>query len=967
MITKRGIVVLSLLCALFLLINSAAAAQAPANLTVNYVDTTNFPEVRMYVSVTDAQKNPVLSLDRGNFTLIEGGTSVPVDSLSNQLDQMFVVMMLDTTGSMMDPDPAGNVPMTILKRAAVAFVSQMDPQDLVSVYSFNEKPGLRCNFTTDRKQVTDCINGINAESKWTALWDSASAAVDKVAEIPRGRRAVVLFTDGTDNYSKLKSDDVVKKASDLGIPIYTIAAGADINAKDLARVSQLTNGQSLTSNLSADIPKLFTTLSGQLKNQYKLVYTSIAPEGRADLNIKVNVKGSVQQTSLVYPVPAVQTTIPLVVPLVDASQFPDVKSYVSVPQLPAGVPITPTVANFFLQEDGSRVTPTKFDLERRGALIQFVLDTSVDLTQKGATQQQIWTEESQALLALTDTDKWLDKKGSADLVSVVASQNDPDHPNVTFTKDYQLLHNFAYIDKVPISGTLPFDQLLVQGINALAQKGANDPRRRLMVVFSNGIPPTTDVNKLQTLPDLARQNDVAVFVVYFGASEQPATAANLRRTATLANWRYYWYTSTGAMESVFQQIYNFGFQYVLTYRSKAAASGNHTLRAAVRAGEESKIEVYNSGQYSVTLAPPRIQVTVPEGGLVRHGNEWNSVVTDTVPAAVPVAFTMDWPDSHKRQITRLSYAVDDGVEQIVENPPATGGTVSVDVDVKGLGDGPHTLDAYLTDELGLRGQVEDVVIPIRIVLPEPPLIERLRQTLARVGPPGALIISLLLLIAAIYIYRKRPAVVMSTLGTLGRSVKVATDFFVRPKAGERKPAKAYLMPLNGADANQEPIAIRAETTRLGRDDSWANIVLQDTSVSRLHAKIVEEQDGGFKVYDEGSKSGTYVNEEEVGIKGTWLRDGDVVALGRDEFQFKLEIGPKEATEIYERVSRNRPAKETTEVPTPAKEKTDVQTRTEVKDKTDIQTKTAKDETNIPDQPSRRLRSVFDKDGDGKKS
>jgi pSer/pThr/pTyr-binding forkhead associated (FHA) protein len=109
------------------------------------------------------------------------------------------------------------------------------------------------------------------------------------------------------------------------------------------------------------------------------------------------------------------------------------------------------------------------------------------------------------------------------------------------------------------------------------------------------------------------------------------------------------------------------------------------------------------------------------------------------------------------------------------------------------------------------------------------------------------------------------------------------------------------------------------------------------------------------------------------MNGQWLRDGDTVAFGRDEFQFKMKLGPKEATAIFERMSRQVSAKEDTvgkgepvrdatepkmslsakeetegRTPRAAKEQTDAQTPRSAKEETDVkQPPPAKEETDVP--------------------
>jgi hypothetical protein len=150
----------------------------------------------------------------------------------------------------------------------------------------------------------------------------------------------------------------------------------------------------------------------------------------------------------------------------------------------------------------------------------------------------------------------------------------------------------------------------------------------------------------------------------------------------------------------------------------------------------------------------------------------------------------------------------------------------------------------------------------------------------------AVVIALVALILVIILLRRPPRVVSSMVN----KVKEMTEpfFLERDQVRGSQPAKAILEVLEGDDSHREPIEIVGENTRLGRDEALAQIVLDDRSVSRLHARITEEEPGHFVLYDEGSTSGSYVNYEPVGIKGQWLQHDDVVNLGRVKLRFKLK-------------------------------------------------------------------------------
>jgi len=97
----------------------------------------------------------------------------------------------------------------------------------------------------------------------------------------------------------------------------------------------------------------------------------------------------------------------------------------------------------------------------------------------------------------------------------------------------------------------------------------------------------------------------------------------------------------------------------------------------------------------------------------------------------------------------------------------------------------------------------------------------------------------------------------------------------------KKPEKlAWLVQGSGPRAGRE-YALGHETN-IGRDASTNDIVIDDGSVSRQHARIRLE-DGRFMLYDLASSNRTYVNDQE--IQKQPLLDGDTIRFGRAEFIF----------------------------------------------------------------------------------
>jgi|GEM_PF-2193695 len=80
-----------------------------------------------------------------------------------------------------------------------------------------------------------------------------------------------------------------------------------------------------------------------------------------------------------------------------------------------------------------------------------------------------------------------------------------------------------------------------------------------------------------------------------------------------------------------------------------------------------------------------------------------------------------------------------------------------------------------------------------------------------------------------------------------------------------------------------------DQTRLGRDPNLSDIVFEDDSVSRLHARIVREA-SGFRVYDEGSTNGSYINSQRVSIsEEAALSNEDILRVGETCLRFEYGL------------------------------------------------------------------------------
>src|SRR5205085_4759550 len=159
------------------------------------------------VVVRDRAGRPVMNLRAENFTIYEDNQPQRVATFATADAPFEVALLLDTSGST-------RADVTLIRRAANAFIEALRPGDRVAVLSFNtsaegtEKLAtveVQSYLTDDREALRGAVENIGA-SNGTPYYDALERVAKDIFRDPpkaelRGRRALVALTDGVDSTS----------------------------------------------------------------------------------------------------------------------------------------------------------------------------------------------------------------------------------------------------------------------------------------------------------------------------------------------------------------------------------------------------------------------------------------------------------------------------------------------------------------------------------------------------------------------------------------------------------------------------------------------------------------------------------------------------------------------------------------------------------------------------------------------
>jgi Ca-activated chloride channel family protein len=227
--------------------------------------------VELYATVTDHRGRPVDGLTREDFRVYEDGSEQTVRRFERVENlPIYAGVLLDTSGSMTDH-------LDTAVQAALGFFNKViQSKDRAAVITFNGETNLAVRFTNDREVLAGGLSGLRADGS-TALYDSIIYALYYFGGV-RGKRAVVLLTDGRDEGSKYRFRDALEYAKHSGIAFYTIGLGLTAKEPDirlkLAQLATETGGRSFFIERAAELAGTYSDIETELRSQYLLAYQS---------------------------------------------------------------------------------------------------------------------------------------------------------------------------------------------------------------------------------------------------------------------------------------------------------------------------------------------------------------------------------------------------------------------------------------------------------------------------------------------------------------------------------------------------------------------------------------------------------------------------------------------------------------------------------------------------------------------
>ena len=251
---------------------------------------------RLHLAVTDSEGSVVSGLSDQDFELQEDGSTVNGQEVlgPDRFEPAAIAYVLDCSGSMSASD------VHEMNTAVAKSLSYKRPEDRVAIVRFSMDVERAIGLSDNLKRLKAVVHrkhmGLRTSSR---LQDAVERALDEVAGQRVSCRAVIAIADGPDRGSESNFQGIVRKARDIGAPLYVVGFGAEGQTGSLPDLAESTGGTFFSAATGRELASVCEGLMSRISARYTVTYhgTDSRPEA---IQVRVTIPSGRGET-LVLP------------------------------------------------------------------------------------------------------------------------------------------------------------------------------------------------------------------------------------------------------------------------------------------------------------------------------------------------------------------------------------------------------------------------------------------------------------------------------------------------------------------------------------------------------------------------------------------------------------------------------------------------------------------------------------------
>jgi VWFA-related protein len=230
-----------------------------------------------HTTVSERTGRLITDLSKEAFTVFENGVPQEIKVFEREDVPVSMGLIIDNSGSMTNKRAR-------VEAADLALVTDSNPDDEVFVVNFADQAFLDLpnekDFTSDIAEMKEALRRTDSRGM-TAMRDAVQMSLNHLKEkARRDKKVLVLVTDGEDNVSIVKMEDLVRDAQQSGVVIYSVGLlndeqplSAGRAKRALTELSVATGGESFFPDDVSQVDRIAHQVARDIRNQYTIEYT----------------------------------------------------------------------------------------------------------------------------------------------------------------------------------------------------------------------------------------------------------------------------------------------------------------------------------------------------------------------------------------------------------------------------------------------------------------------------------------------------------------------------------------------------------------------------------------------------------------------------------------------------------------------------------------------------------------------
>ncbi len=232
--------------------------------------------ITLYGSITDAEGNYVRGLTQDDFLLEEDGRPQEISFFTSEATPLTGALLMDVSSSMI-----GERIVRAQSAASDLIKALIKEEDRAMVLGFDHRLLMYQPLTNDVDALVRAIY-MTGPNGGTALYDAVAGTARKLFKL-KGKRVIVVLSDGDDTDSHFGYDEVLDYLQKTSVLVYSVGLQTltvaqtqrhetQATMRQLRTMAEISGGQAYFPSFISHLPGIYAAIGRDLRSQYTIAY-----------------------------------------------------------------------------------------------------------------------------------------------------------------------------------------------------------------------------------------------------------------------------------------------------------------------------------------------------------------------------------------------------------------------------------------------------------------------------------------------------------------------------------------------------------------------------------------------------------------------------------------------------------------------------------------------------------------------